>query len=533
MSHISDPTASTLSSDFVIDVWHRRKWIAVAVFSAAAAGAFTLSRCLPNLYRASATVLVERAQVSEAFVRPSVTAELETRIQSIHQQLMSRARLTELIDRFGLYPELKGVAPMDGIVGRMRRDITLDPKDVQQSTGLTATIAFTLSYMGRDPEAVAQVVNTLVGFYVDENTKNRERQAARTAEFLKAQLAEVKATIDAQERRTSEFKIRHGVELPEQLASNLAALERLNAQLRLNGEYQIRAMERRERLEQQFGEAMVARRSERQETPTPTMTELATLRRELAELRTRFSDQYPDIIQVKARIAALENQVAVESQATGRGTNGHTAAAPVDPTIRLKQSLAAAAAELASLREEEQFLRRLIAGYEERIESAPRRQQQLQQLSRDYETTKEHYATLLKRYEEAQLTASLEQHEDAEHFQVLDPAIPPAVPAAPDRRLLLVMGLLASLGLAFAAVVAAERLDTTFHTVEDLRAYVPSPAPLTVRVILTSSDVRQRRRRFALLALLVMAGVFLAAAATYYVADGNEQIVRRMARVGG
>src|SRR5206468_2847581 len=102
---------------------------------------------LPNLYRATATVLIERQQqVSEAFVRPSVTAELETRIQTIHQQVMSRARLTDVITRFGLYPDLRSVVPIDALVERMRREIQLTLKGVDQSTGRTSTIAFTLSY---------------------------------------------------------------------------------------------------------------------------------------------------------------------------------------------------------------------------------------------------------------------------------------------------------------------------------------------------------------------------------------------------
>ena len=87
-----------------LEVLNRRKWLALAVFIAAGSAGVTLALSLPDLYRATSTVLVERQHVSEDLVRSAVTAELETRIHTIQQDVMSRARLTDLIVRLGLYP---------------------------------------------------------------------------------------------------------------------------------------------------------------------------------------------------------------------------------------------------------------------------------------------------------------------------------------------------------------------------------------------------------------------------------------------
>src|SRR4029077_20822163 len=94
--------------------------------------------------------------------------------------------------------------------------------------------------------------NVLASLYVLENSKIREGQAVRTAEFLKTQLDDVKKQMDAQERRATEFNLSPIGGLPQQVAANLPSLERLNTQLRLNGENQVRAMDRRERLEKQL-----------------------------------------------------------------------------------------------------------------------------------------------------------------------------------------------------------------------------------------------------------------------------------------
>lgn len=521
-----DQSARSLGPEFVLEVWQRRKWLALLVFSAVFAAAASLTMSLPDLYRATATVLVERQQVSEAFVRPSVTAELETRIQTIEQQVMSRSRLTDLITRLDLYPELRGIVPIDALVERMRKDVQLVLKSAPEPSGRNATIAFALSYSGRDPRTVAEVANTLAALYAEENTKSRERQATRTAEFLKGQLTDIKRERDEREQLMSQFKSRHAGELLQQVEVNLAALDRLNTQLRLSGEYQIRAMERRDQLEKQLADAESAGPATlRADTPA---ARLAKRKQDLAELRRKFSDQYPDVIRVKAEIAALEQEAAQI------GTDGRTTTeASTDSSTRVtKQTVGEVDGELKSLKAQEGFLRKAIAGYEARVENAPKREAELQQLSRDYDTANERYQTLLKRYEDAQLAESLEQGQNVEQFRMLDPAIPPARPAAPNRLWLLAMGIFASLAVGFGAIVAAERLDTTFHAVDDLQAFTNVPMLATIRRIPTKTGARRQRFRVALMTVAAIVGLALTVAGSYYVGSGNEQIVRLTARPG-
>ena len=525
---------SALGPDAVLDVWRRRKSIGVVVFVIACAGVIAMVVSLPNLYRANATVLIERPQISEAFVRQSVTAELETRIQTIHRQVMSRARLTEVINRLGLYPELRGVVPIDALVDRLRREAQLGMQGVEQSTGRMETIAFTLSYSGRDPDTVARVANTFAAYYVEGNSKNRERQATETAEFLKARLEDVKRELDQHERRTNESKLRHATEL-QQVEASLTALERLNTQLRLNSEAQMRALDRRQRIEQQIADAETARPAT---APADTRAaELAKLKEELTQLRRQYSDQYPEVIRVKAAIAALE-PVAASTSTNGHGTNGtngHSTeeATPATPSARFaRQALVSVENELKSLKEEEASLRTLIAGHEARVDNAPARQQEFQQPSLDYDAVNERYQALVKRSEEAQLAENLERGQNTEQFRILDPAIPPPLPAAPDRLWLLAMGVVAALGLAFAAIVAAEKLDTSFHTVDELQAFTSLPTLARIRLIPSASRVRRQRLRFVLIAAAAIVGAVVAAAGGYYVAGNNEQIVRMTARSG-
>ena len=514
--------------DFAAAVWRRRRWLAVAVAFAGIAAAASGAMALPDIYRSTATVLVEGQQISEAFVRPSVTMELETRIQTIHQQMMSRARLSDLISRLNLYPDLRGVVPMDALVERMRRDVKLSLSGVEQMmTGRTATIAFNVSYTGREPRKVAEVVNTLVTAYVEENSKSRERQASRTAAFLKSQLDAVKQEVDLQERRAGEFKDHHTAELPQQLEANLSALDRFSTRLRLNGEYQLRALERRDRLDRELRTAPARPTAGGEDGQEPSgPARLEKLKASLVELRRKYSDRYPDVIRLKAEIAAAEAPSAAgESAGSQAGESGAD-----DERQRTVQALNGIERELQGLHQEEQLLRQVIQTYEARVENAPKRRDELEQLSREYDTSKDRYDTLLKRYEEAQLAESLEHGKNAEQFRVLDPAIPAAQPSAPNRLWLLTMGLVASLGLAFAAIIVAERLDTTFHSLDDLRSFINVPTVAAIRRIPTRSQARAQRLRGALIAAAAVAAIAMVATGSHYFASGNESLVRMTAR---
>lgn len=495
-------------------IWSRRKWLGVAVWLWTFGAAGTATMALPNMYSATATLLVERQQVPEALVRPAVTGALETRLQTISQGILSRSRLEELILRFNLYPGFRRQGSVEAAVEQMRRDIHVRPIGAG-GPGQDATVAFTVSYDGWDPRQVAEIAGVLSSFYVNENLRMREEQASGTTEFLKAQLDQMKAQVNERAARLNTFTQRYAWELSDQLGANLATLERLNAQLALNAENQKRILERR-------GEPVPA--APRQALD-PADVRLAELRRELAALRARVTDTHPDLIRLRNEIAALEEQVrtATKDDSPSGTTRRESSSQPVDPISEID-------AELTALKTQERSLRQDIVEYERRVESTPRREPEFQKLSRDYEAASEAYYSLLKRYQDARLAESLEQGHRGEYFRTLDPPLPPEQPVAPNRLRLLIMSVVLSLGLAAAAAVVAEKLDTSFHTIDELRAFTRAPIAATIPRIVTSADGPLRRRHFAAGLLGVTCVLALMIAGSWSFADGNESLVRLLAR---
>jgi polysaccharide chain length determinant protein (PEP-CTERM system associated) len=475
---------------------------------------------LPDVYRSSATVLVEQPQPSENFARSQASEDLDTRLHTISQEILSRARLTDLIARFDLYPAMRTRGSVEAVVQRMRRDVEIELKSAEQAWGRGATISFILGYRGMDPQKIAQVANALTSFYIEENDKIRQQQASREAGLLKSQLEEVRRKLEEQEGRIGEYKTLHTGELPQQVEANLATLERLNAQLHLNSERQIRAIERREKLAGQVAEADPLGPAD---DPEGTAARIARLSQELQELRRRFSDKYPDVVRLEEEIAGLKRQLA---EAGEKGGPGRPEARPPDPALRpLRETLRQADAEIGDLKREDERLRGTIAAYERRVENAPRRQQEFQQLSRDYETTKELYDSLLKRHEEALLAERMEHGRTAEQFRVLDPALPPREPAGPNRIWLAAMGLILSLGAVAGALALAEQLDTSFHDVDDLKAFTRAPVLASIPLIVTRADAGRRLLKVSTAAISVALALTLIAGASYYVARKYEPLV--------
>ncbi len=514
--------------DRLVGIWKRRKWLAILVAVIAFTATASVVMFLPDIYRSTVSVLVESQQVPQDFVKSTVTTVAERRVQTITQSILSRERLDALIKRFGLYQNLQDNLSPEEIVQRMRSDISVEVKSTGQQGGMgSATIAFTISYTAEDPEIAANVANTLASYFIEEDLRSRERQAGGTAEFLRSQLDEIKKKLDVQEVEVSQFKENHMGELPEQRDANLTTLERLNTELMLNSEKQIRVREQKTILERQLTSINSSSNSN-SARPDAVAERIAKLSAELSDLRRRYSDKYPDVVSLRQEIARLQGQMADPSAAAAE-LNG----APDPYLLQLQQSVKTSEAELRVLAAEEANVHKAIAVYQERVENAPRREQQFQELSRDYNTTKEVYASLLKRYEEAKIAESMEHRQKGEQFRVLDAAIPMHTAAAPRRGWLLFLSLALSLGLGAAAVFLIESLDSSFHGLDDLRSFSRIPVLACIPQIVTDADARAARRRVSLVVVSMAVALAGIVASSYVLSHGNQALVAAVAKLAG
>ncbi|MEX0900029.1 MAG: GNVR domain-containing protein [Gammaproteobacteria bacterium] len=453
------------TTDQVWGALKRRRWLATLLFACAFAVIASIAYSLPDYYRGSASILINQIE-GPASIRSSVSTDLEPRLYTVTQRVTSRDNLMRLIDEEELYPDAREKSTEHALVERMRRDISIERERVDVPWGRDSTIAFTLTYRGFDRDSVAHVTNRIAELYVGENSSIRNRQVSDAASFLKAQLDNAKTKLDERERAINAYRESRLGELPEQQSANLATLERLNAQLRMNNENQLRTMERRRELAARLD-------AEGYSTPDGSSTRVSRLRQELADLRTRYSEHHPDVIRVQAEIDGI-------SSGSGRTSTALPSALGSQIT-RLDE-------ELEALRREESRLKNSTTVYEQRIANTPRREQELSALTRDYNAIREQYTELLASYEDALLAESLEQGNPQE-FQIMDYAVAPDEPAGPPRTRLLLMGFVVSLMLAGAGVVIAEQLDSSFHSIDELKSFTGVPVVAGIPRIITLGDL--------------------------------------------
>ena len=173
-------------------------------------------------------ILVEQPTVPQQFVVPNIAGNLQDRLDSITQQILSRTRLLRIIDKLNLYGnERQGETP-DELVDRMRKDIEIE---LVRSPGRDELSSFNIYYSARDPQVAQRVTSELTNLFISENLESRQQQSESTTEFLSSQLEEARQALAEQEEKVREFKDKHLGELPGQVQSNLQILSGLQTQL--------------------------------------------------------------------------------------------------------------------------------------------------------------------------------------------------------------------------------------------------------------------------------------------------------------
>ncbi len=121
------------------------------------------------------------------YVVPNVSDDLQNRLQSITQQILSRTRLLLIIDKLHLYGDGHRQLTQDEKVELMRKDIDIEL--VRDSHGEQIT-AFRINYSAHDPHVAQRVTSELTDLFINENLKVRQQQSEDTTKFIGSSVGE-------------------------------------------------------------------------------------------------------------------------------------------------------------------------------------------------------------------------------------------------------------------------------------------------------------------------------------------------------
>jgi succinoglycan biosynthesis transport protein ExoP len=414
----------------------RRRWPWMVAFAGAGLVStviYVLS--LPVTYLARATILVTSQQIPESFVTTTVTQDPFERINALVGEILSRERLTGMVEKHDPYPELADQSSMVELVGLMRSSVSVGSQaGVGRRSRTQPSTIYAISFRHSDPNMAALVANDLASLFTAASSRSRGEQARRTTQFMRAQLEDTERDLRENQRIISDYKGQYRGELPSELSANLAKLERLAGQ--------------RQALQLQISQAD-ARVSDLAGSIDTTSSNspyarLAALNAKLATETAINTDEHPNVIALRRQIESLNEEI----RSGGSGPAPFTQDLAVDAARRsssdLRRMLANGEAETAEL--------------EQKVARTPIREEELMGMEGQLGVLRENYVSQLRKVEAAELAETLESAEQGERVQVLDRALPPSAPEN-TRMKYLFAGIGASLAGALGIAALFELLD--------------------------------------------------------------------------
>lgn len=476
---------------------------------------------LHPIYKSSTLILVEEPTMPKDYVAPNISNDIQDRLQSITQQILSRTRLLTVADNLHLYENGGRSLSADERVERMQKDVKLELVRDERNNEITA---FRISYSARDPHVAQQVTQQLANIFIHENLRARQQESEGTTKFLQGQLEDARAKLAEQEAKVKAFETSHLGALPTQQASNLQILSGLQSQLQNEQDALNTARQQRvyyQTLLQQSKEtrALNPSASAGSSELTAVDAELARLQAQLADLSSRYTDKYPDVVKLKEQIAKTQKLRAQTAAAAARSGDGNASQSAAGSSSALIQSnLHANEVEITNREHSIASLQSRIGEYQGRLNEQPGTEQQLAELTRGYDQSKANYDDLLKKMNASSMATTMEQAQQGERFTSLDPPSLPVKPDFPNRLKFCGIGLAVGIVLGILVAGGFEFFDPRIYSDKDIKALLPTVVVSEIPEVILPADLTlsQRKIRFSWAATGVVIFVIMASTVISY-----------------
>jgi polysaccharide chain length determinant protein (PEP-CTERM system associated) len=479
----------------------RRRWILIAGFSVLGCGlGFITAHFLPKRYTSQTLVLVQQPTVPSDYVKAVVSEGTNERLATMQQEILSRTRLEPIIQQFGLYRDDVNRVPMEDLVTRLRNTVGVTPIQPMAETRSQGLPGFNVSVTFQDPRLAQQICSTITSMFMEENLQLRQRQAEQTTQFLAKQLGDAKTKLDEQDAKLANFQRRYLGSLPDDEQANLNVLQGLSSQLDAATQAISHAQQDKTFAEASLSQQLAAWQATQDgRNPQTQEQQLVGLQNQLAELKSKYTDDHPDVIRVKNDIETLKKKIADAGGEKAPGADEKSTRVPVEPAAiqalraQIHQSDEAVKERTAQQAE----IQRRIKLYQSRVEASPEVEQEYKLLTRDYQTALEFYNDLLRKRDQSAMATDLERRQQGEQFQVLDPANLPDNPSFPKKLNFGFGGLAAGLALGCGLSLLLEMQDTSFRSDKDVETLLRLPVLAMVPLVRSLAEEKEFASRSA------------------------------------
>ncbi|MCC6340595.1 MAG: hypothetical protein IT166_00260 [Bryobacterales bacterium] len=537
--------------DYLDMVRRQKAWILGPAFGALVI-AVLVAFLWPDTYMSSAVVRVVPPVVPDAFVPTNGNLEMSQRINSMAQQILSRTALTNIINSYGLYPRDRARLPMEDVVENMRKyDVRIsNVVNFTTSEGKRQVPAFQISFAYENRSLAHKVCQDLVTRFINENARDRTNQSTFTTQFLKDQLEMSRRDLEVVEDKLARFRVANAGKLPDQVAQNLQQLNALEQRLtnlntainrvkedRLMMENQMRIYKEQLRTlkspTEQVTVAQVQAAQEKSDRMSKLENDIQQMELQLAAMKESYKDTHPDVQRAMAALSFLKkkrdtmekeeaakkpSEAAKQVTRTIINPNVVREARELEASIqRLQGALEAKAIELDESLKEAQRVDAAVKTTQARIDATPLGEKEYMDLLRERDLVRERVEELNKKQSVSKIATDLENRQQGETLELLDPASIPQKPSEPNRAVIVGAG--AGIGLVLGLLLGAGRelKDTSLKNLKDVRAYTQLNILGSIPLLEHDLVVRRRRRlNWLAWSTACIVGVLIMSGSMYY-----------------
>lgn len=444
----------------------KKEWF-IAISLALFLISILISFLMPRKYEAVSTVFIEKNVIADLVKGITATPSMDDTIKVLTYAITSRTLLTKVVDSLDTVPAGVRKSVTEEFIKNLQKRVQVKVKDKN---------LFIITFVDQNPKMATDFVNTLVRLYIEENLSSKRGESYEATSFLSEQITTFKEKLDKAEAAVNQYKSDQGGVIAIDEAKLFEGISQ--AQQKLHElEIQRRQLE--------------ASRQDLSKGSAPLRVTLNNLQKQLEELQAKYTDNYPEIIRLKAEIESTRAQIS-----SGRA---QTVVTP---------ELSKVEAQISALRASEESLRRYIGTNQALLRNIPSAKAGLEQLQIEKENQKNLYNQLVARHGQSEVGKQMEVQDKSMTFRVVDPAILPTKPVSPKRLKIMLLGLVGGLAGAFGILFLLDSIDTSLKSSEDMRQF-GLPVLATIPRItdpVQQETVRKRSHRLYLAA----ASLFLA-----------------------
>jgi polysaccharide chain length determinant protein (PEP-CTERM system associated) len=494
---------------YLAGIWQRKRYIMVTMWSICLVS-WALIMQMPNKYESSTRIYADTSNILKPLLNGlAIQTDTGEEIRITSKTLLTRDALKDIAHQTDMHINAgqDGDAGYESMLNSLKNGIVIR----SSSSNL-----YEISYTHSDPVVAQKVVAITMKKFVDATTGQSLRDNDSATIFLNQQIEEYKARLEDAEAKLADFKRKNQLLMPHLGQGYYIEVSQLKDQIEaldlLISEQGAAIALLRKPLEMRKGENGDTNDEQSAVINTPYDARINNLKRTLDELRIRYTEKHPDVLEIESLIVSLEalqstsQKNMLASAAAGELTPSQSTNGNIDALQTYSWGIKEAQTELSKLTTRKHALEAKLEQYQTTLDLIPDIEAEMAALTRDYQTTSLRYDQLLERRDTAELSSHADNETHSVKFKIQEPPLVPNTPNGPPRVVFYVFMFMASAGLGVALSFFASQLTPVISSPQHLQVIVGQSAVIGG---IEHMEIASKRRRLRLKALVFLASTGL------------------------